>query len=207
MNEPTTPRALASQRPRGIRYLNIGLFGAFLICCAAWFLSCFWQFQIDWERSRIQLYRGTISDYRYVVLSSTHSETTIPPNTTVLRDPNGGISFVLNFQPGWAVMRNQPVSISFAQVFGLKLPAHSRRVLEGISAKGVTRILWQVTVIPLWILSLISGGGAAFFWRRRRQVLLIDRCKGCGYDLTGNESGTCSECGAKIPKGLSNSVK
>jgi len=26
------------------------------------------------------------------------------------------------------------------------------------------------------------------------------RCRSCGYDLTGNESGICSECGEEIAK-------
>lgn len=34
---------------------------------------------------------------------------------------------------------------------------------------------------------------------RRRQGL----CTGCGYDLTGNESGTCPECGLPIGKAAS----
>ena len=33
-------------------------------------------------------------------------------------------------------------------------------------------------------------------WRRRRKGL----CIGCGYDLTGNVSGVCSECGREITK-------
>ena len=33
-------------------------------------------------------------------------------------------------------------------------------------------------------------------WRRRRKGL----CLKCGYDLKGNVSGTCPECGTKIPE-------
>jgi hypothetical protein len=36
--------------------------------------------------------------------------------------------------------------------------------------------------------------GAMRRWRRRRRGL----CLKCGYDLTGNESGVCSECGTGI---------
>ena len=32
-------------------------------------------------------------------------------------------------------------------------------------------------------------------WRRRRKGL----CLKCGYDLTGNETGVCSECGTEVP--------
>lgn len=33
---------------------------------------------------------------------------------------------------------------------------------------------------------------------RRRAVTARGRCAACGYDLTGHESGVCSECGAEI---------
>lgn len=35
------------------------------------------------------------------------------------------------------------------------------------------------------------------FWLDRRRIL-PHCCQGCGYDLTGNTSGVCPECGAKI---------
>lgn len=37
-------------------------------------------------------------------------------------------------------------------------------------------------------------------WRRRRSGR--NQCLDCGYDLTGNVSGVCSECGSAIPPGL-----
>ena len=37
------------------------------------------------------------------------------------------------------------------------------------------------------------------WWPRR--VGTVRRCAGCGYDLTGNESGRCSECGAELGEG------
>lgn len=38
--------------------------------------------------------------------------------------------------------------------------------------------------------------GIPFLIRRRKPPL--GHCQKCGYDLTGNESGTCPECGTKI---------
>ena len=61
------------------------------------------------------------------------------------------------------------------------------------------------TLIVYWTLPLVFGAllgvypAAAFYrgplryWRRRRKGL----CLGCGYDLTGNESGVCPECGVQ----------
>jgi len=41
--------------------------------------------------------------------------------------------------------------------------------------------------------------------RRKARMFLADRfgcriCVPCGYDLTGNTSGICPECGAAVPK-------
>ena len=51
--------------------------------------------------------------------------------------------------------------------------------------------------IPLWFLTLISTILPAiwlFKWNRRRK-LSPNACPACGYDLTGNETGECPECG------------
>ncbi len=57
-------------------------------------------------------------------------------------------------------------------------------------------------VVPLWCLFLLFGayptyaclrGPVLRSWRRRRGL-----CVGCSYDLTGNESGTCPECGEGV---------
>ncbi len=52
---------------------------------------------------------------------------------------------------------------------------------------------------------LIPGSVAALFfvmgvrrWRRHERRLRTGECIGCGYNLTGNESGICSECGRGI---------
>jgi hypothetical protein len=52
-------------------------------------------------------------------------------------------------------------------------------------------------IVPLWILLLISTVFTGILWR-------IDRhpkgfCSRCGYNLTGNTSGICPECGTRCP--------
>jgi hypothetical protein len=63
--------------------------------------------------------------------------------------------------------------------------------------QGALRFTW--VIFPFWLASLmltglgalpIVGGPVLRWWRQRR-----GRCLFCGYDLTGNRSGRCSECG------------
>ena len=53
---------------------------------------------------------------------------------------------------------------------------------------------WTVTM-PLWIpfLLLVVPTGILFWLDRGRMPAHC--CQGCGYDLTGNTSGACPECG------------
>ena len=49
--------------------------------------------------------------------------------------------------------------------------------------------------IPLWFVMLPLAAGTAVLWYRDRHPP-PGRCQRCGYDLTGNVSGKCPECGA-----------
>jgi hypothetical protein len=52
-------------------------------------------------------------------------------------------------------------------------------------------------ILPLWIVLLTVALPISFlFWRDRRRIP-PHCCQSCGYDLTGNTSGTCPECGGK----------
>jgi len=39
----------------------------------------------------------------------------------------------------------------------------------------------------------------AWLWHRDRRRIPPGHCPGCGYNLTGNTSGVCSECGKPTP--------
>jgi hypothetical protein len=47
------------------------------------------------------------------------------------------------------------------------------------------------------VLPLLVGASRLVAWRRRRRT---GGCPNCGYDLTGNVSGVCPECGTLVVK-------
>jgi hypothetical protein len=64
-----------------------------------------------------------------------------------------------------------------------------------IVADGLTQgsiLLW----LPLLLIALVI----ALLCRRDRRAIPPHCCQGCGYDLTGNTSGACPECGWKPGK-------
>lgn len=56
---------------------------------------------------------------------------------------------------------------------------------------------WGRGYIPLWLPLLIVATPTAILWRRDRRPKCYPpgHCRFCGYDLTGNVSGICPECG------------
>jgi hypothetical protein len=67
------------------------------------------------------------------------------------------------------------------------------------------RFLWSVEwpqyfslnlfIVPLWIPFLLIAAPTAWLWWRDSRVP-PGHCRACRYDLTGNTSGVCPECGA-----------
>jgi hypothetical protein len=52
-------------------------------------------------------------------------------------------------------------------------------------------------IVPLWIPFLLTAIPTVFLWRRDARCP-EGFCEKCGYDLTGNVTGVCSECGTKV---------
>lgn len=59
--------------------------------------------------------------------------------------------------------------------------------------------------VPFWAIVLLSGSvSLALKLLSARHRFTKDRsCDSCGYNLTGNASGVCPECGTKIPQKFS----
>jgi hypothetical protein len=56
---------------------------------------------------------------------------------------------------------------------------------------------FRVVSVPCWALAALPACAAALCFRSRGHPvrLAAGRCRQCGYDLTGNVSGVCPECG------------
>jgi hypothetical protein len=58
--------------------------------------------------------------------------------------------------------------------------------------------------VPFWALTLMTGAipalwiGRSTLRRFGRKSAGANACRQCGYDLTGNISGTCPECGSRV---------
>ena len=53
----------------------------------------------------------------------------------------------------------------------------------------------RLLLLPLWPFVLLSALVAGWLWRRDRPRPGPGHCQRCGYNLRGNVSGVCPECG------------
>jgi hypothetical protein len=67
--------------------------------------------------------------------------------------------------------------------------------ISGIHAIGKEN--WRVPLY--WIALFFALGGAPLVWKwTRRNSIQVGHCANCAYNLTGNLSGVCPECGKAI---------
>jgi hypothetical protein len=90
------------------------------------------------------------------------------------------VATAVPFPPGWYIFHHR-LNLKWSATFSF-VPA-----LQSMS-------------LPLWMpLVLVAVPTAVLWWRDRRRVP-PGHCQRCGYDLTGNTSGICPECGSSVPK-------
>ncbi len=78
-------------------------------------------------------------------------------------------------------------------------------VLHGSDVWDGTRtdkkVIWgyqRGVMVSIWVPILIIGVPTAFLWLRDRRRIPPGHCSYCGYNLTGNVSGMCPECGTTV---------
>lgn len=52
-----------------------------------------------------------------------------------------------------------------------------------------------VIILPFWMILSVTAGITGLLWLRPGRRPPPGHCPTCGYDLTGNMTGTCPECG------------
>jgi len=78
----------------------------------------------------------------------------------------------------------------------LLAPTPIRWLPEGhLIPRGGRPAIGFAAYIPFWCLFPIAVIPTVILWRRDRRIP-PGHCQTCGYDLTGNTTGVCSECGA-----------
>ena len=79
------------------------------------------------------------------------------------------------------------------------------RAVHNVGNPGATTpTAFTIVTAPHWGLGLAAAVPPAlllFRWHRRRRRPLAGHCRSCGYDLTGNVSGVCPECGDTLGTG------
>ena len=89
---------------------------------------------------------------------------------------------------GWVGYRNRDVELRWWPSY-----ADSTSPAAGVFLRQRRRRL----IVPLWIPFLLTAIPTIMLWRRDRGRL-AGHCRKCEYDLTGNVTGVCSECGTKV---------
>jgi hypothetical protein len=65
----------------------------------------------------------------------------------------------------------------------------------GCGRRDYEGVWW--TIVPLWIPLCVALASTSWLWLRKRHHK-EGCCRNCGYDLTGNLSGRCPECGTLV---------
>ena len=107
-------------------------------------------------------------------------------STTTLK--HGGVVW-------WDVRRvDAPHRLSFDRLPAVEWPWRQRFGLDLPDTGSLTPVGGRFVYSPLWpFLCLLGVPTVVLFWRDRRPK--PGHCRKCGYNLTGNVSGVCSECG------------
>ena len=135
---------------------------------------------------------GVIGVYVLFIGSSGYSIILSDPGGRRLANVDCG-NFIFVFPP----RRNNPVQYSWKEdrwsfTVQASTPSLGWRLRYFLTSAGE----WCF-VVPLWLpFGILAVPTGYLFWRDRRRPL-PGHCGQCGYNLTGNTSGVCPECGTR----------
>jgi len=143
-----------------------------------------------------RLYNFDSASMRYLRLVAARVKSTLPSGVAQ------GDVYLIPFQQGgrgWPLKSSVPYSRVFIQDYQngkfnvLELPEDGGSIFQ-LGAFIANAAILTVAAFPLGILST-----KFWVWHRDRRRIRPGCCLRCGYDLTGNLSGVCSECGLAKP--------
>lgn len=123
---------------------------------------------------------------------------------------NGMLTSVVLIPPGDpSLHRHQYWDVPLSRALGLgrlldELSwSSSPAVYIGLSRPEFSRTVWRNGVsyrmsLPLWLMLIAVALPTWFLWRRDRRRIPPGHCQRCGYNLTGNTTGVCPECGQRL---------
>lgn len=115
-----------------------------------------------------------------------------PPQGMTVTPGCGGVFLV---SPLGGTVPFKSLTLGYRESYGLTMPRFSRGSIFGSGANNIPGV-WAVW-LPFWPFVLGNVVLALLAWRLRRPPP-PGHCRTCGYDLTGNVTGMCSECGSEI---------
>jgi hypothetical protein len=96
----------------------------------------------------------------------------------------------------WGDASMQPGTATYHQAAGFGVYA-----FNGVAGPQSINLLAYAVELPCWLLESVAALLPIQFTVRsfrRRRLAQHDRCRNCSYNLTGNTSGVCPECGNVI---------
>lgn len=93
----------------------------------------------------------------------------------------------------WLQVRSVVRSIKAVDQMNLARPSKKGWVASWQPVTGV-----RVIAVSCWLFLPLLAVTSGFLWYRDRRRIPRGHCQACGYNLTGNTSGVCPECGQRI---------
>lgn len=91
---------------------------------------------------------------------------------------------------GWEFKSWPRQYVKWQTLMELEVPGSAAFAMTGQQTGDARRY-----IAPYWLLLLGTSIPTAWLFYRDRRRIRPSHCRRCGYDLTGNTSGVCSECG------------
>ena len=111
---------------------------------------------------------------------------------------------IVFIESGVVVISRAEFSLDAAAYEGVNMTLHYSPSNLGLVSPRTGKSNWASTgpawsvAVPLWRPFLLTALPTTWLFHRDRRRIPPGCCPRCGYNLTGNTSGVCSECGETI---------